>query len=223
MCALRLGDEPDSLSGGMQADAKIDIVNRRGLIKSVKSPERIGTHDPQTGPECRRLKIAVAMDPVMAQIGVERRKAPHARSVVIAAEGGCNLWSRLQRSHKSAESLLFDDHIRVNESEDISGGLSRRQIARPHGVAHPRGAYPLAIVGDDRYRISFCKFADPGVKSVVEDDDLISPAKRAHQSINASRQRRHRVASGHYDSDPRFRFHVLKRPSHALMALTASL
>src|SRR6516164_6371762 len=151
--------------------------SRRQSFKCV--PCASGTSLIRFPAACKRMpkstsSIAVAMDPVMAQIGVERRKAPHARSVVIAAKGGCNLWSRLQRSHKSAESLLFDDHIRVNESEDISGGLSRRQIARPHGVAHPRGAYPLAIVGDDRYRISFCKFADPGVKSVVEDDDLIS-------------------------------------------------
>ena len=138
MFALRLGDESDSFSGGVQPNAKIDIINRRGLIKSVKSPERIGAHDPQTSPECRRLNVAVSMDPVMAQIGVKPRKAPRARSVIIAAKGGCNLRSRLQGSHKSAQSLLLDDHIRIDEGEDISGGLSRCQITRPRG-AHPHG------------------------------------------------------------------------------------
>jgi hypothetical protein len=130
MFALRLGDEPDSFSGGVQADAKIDILNRRGLIKSVRSPERIGTRDAQTSSECRRLKIAVSMDPVMAQVGVEPGKSPRARSVIIAAEGGCNLWSRLQSVHKPAQSLLVDGHIRIYEGEDLHrSGRERGQCS----------------------------------------------------------------------------------------------
>src|SRR5437016_9216695 len=126
MRALRVGDKPDPLSGGVQAHAKIDIFNLGCLIKPTKSPERICPHHAQAGPERRRLAITVLMDPVMAQIGIEPGQAPRPRSVIIAAERGRNLWFGLKGRHESAESLALDDYIRVDEGEDISAGLSRR-------------------------------------------------------------------------------------------------
>ena len=101
-------------------------------VEAARGAKRIRADRPEAGPERRRLACALLVDVVVQEVPKLRDHARVGGGVVVGAEDRRQARIRIERRPDPAERIGVREHVRVDEDDDVAGGVGRaRRSSRP--------------------------------------------------------------------------------------------